>query len=100
MGTPKAKGIGSKVKQSEIKVGDTVYTYIGERLCAVVVTREVVQTKFGRSRAKTYYQVARVENPTMPLPKLRSARCTPKREPKNHGYVVNQLACVSTSTSL
>lgn len=62
------------MKQSEIKVGDTLYTNIGADLCPVVVTRIVERDPTSRwsSDRKTTYEVTRVGE-SKPLPKRRNA---------------------------
>lgn len=69
------------MKQKDIKVGGTYYTYIGETLAAVVVVREVSDVHWLNKKRTTRYQVARVGE-TAWLPKLRSAAALRERDEK------------------
>ena len=60
------------MKQANVKVGHTYFTYIGTELCPVEVLGKITEIGGWNARKKTTFRVRRVgEN--KPLPKRRTA---------------------------
>lgn len=61
------------MRQKDIVIGGTYYTYVGESLVQVRVIRETSRESYGRTKnKKTVYEVRRVGE-QVSLPKLRTA---------------------------
>ncbi len=73
--------IGEPVKQADVKIGGTYYTYIGEQLTAVIVVSAQKDVRFGGKNVITRYRVRRPEQ-TEALPKLRSAAALREKNEK------------------